>query len=39
MVDALYWENDFHHNEQGYRIFAQGIAEYLLEHDLIRKAP
>jgi lysophospholipase L1-like esterase len=37
-VDALYWEKDFHHNAAGYEVFAGGIAEYILDQDLIRKA-
>lgn len=32
---TLYWKKDFHHNEAGYRIFAEGVEEYLLDNHVI----
>lgn len=33
--EELYWPNDFHYTEAGYRIFAEGIEEYLLGNHLL----
>ena len=33
--EKLYWKEDFHNNEAGYRIFAEGVEEYLLANDFI----
>jgi lysophospholipase L1-like esterase len=33
--EELYWKNDFHHNEAGYRIFAEGLEEYLMANRFI----
>jgi lysophospholipase L1-like esterase len=30
--EDVYWMKDFHHNEAGYRVFAEGIEEYLLQN-------
>jgi lysophospholipase L1-like esterase len=36
--EKLYWKKDFHHNEEGYRIFAEAIEEYLLANGYIEPA-
>jgi lysophospholipase L1-like esterase len=28
-IETIYWEKDFHHNTDGYRLFAEGVEEYL----------
>jgi lysophospholipase L1-like esterase len=32
---SLYWKKDFHLNEAGYRLFAEGLEEYLLANGFI----
>jgi lysophospholipase L1-like esterase len=34
--ERLYWKKDFHHNEEGYRIFAEAVGEYLLANGYIQ---
>lgn len=34
-VRKLFWPIDTHYNAQGYEIFAEGIAAYILDHKLI----
>lgn len=36
--ERLYWKKDFHHNVAGYRIFAEGVEEYLLANGFIEPA-
>ncbi len=33
--EKLYWKKDFHHNEGGYRLFAEGVEEYLLTNGFL----
>jgi lysophospholipase L1-like esterase len=33
--EKLYWKKDFHHNEAGYRIFAEGVEEYLVANGFL----
>jgi lysophospholipase L1-like esterase len=33
--ERLYWKKDFHHNQEGYRMFAEAVEEYLLANGYI----
>jgi lysophospholipase L1-like esterase len=33
--EKLYWKKDFHHNAAGYRMFAEGVEEYLLGNGVL----
>jgi hypothetical protein len=36
--ERLYWKKDFHYNQEGYRLFAEGLEEYLLANGYIEPA-
>jgi lysophospholipase L1-like esterase len=36
--ESLYWKRDFHYNREGYRLFAEGLEEYLTANGYIEPA-